>query len=153
MSDTKVDIKIDIKATIELLTQKRDFVTNIFETTKAIGFTGSEEDIEIYINLIEKRQSMFEKISDIDKILSGSPHMEIISDPDPETLKQIEKITESIKEQSNKIIELDKKNQVLIDKSKATLTGQIKNVKQGKSLTNIYQSNIGNIYTKFDKAK
>lgn len=137
------------KNIVELLTQKRDFMTNILNATKSTSLKGTEKDVDVYTELIENRQIIFNNISDIDKKLQKQE--DIISNASGDFLKQINIILEAIQSQAKQIIELDNQNKSLVEKAKTSLTGQIRSVKQGKNLSNIYQSNKDSGYTKFDR--
>ena len=141
------------KATLELLTQKRDFITNILTSTQVIGFTGIEEDAQTYIELMEKRQAIFQNIADIDKALQEKEHADRISSADGELLERINQLIETIQRQAKQVIALDNKNKDLVDKARSLLSDQIKGVRQGKNLKNMYQTDRISGYTKFDKSQ
>jgi len=102
---------------------------------------------------MEKRQGMFDSIADIDKTLAEEPHKEVISSATGDTLKKINEISDFIKQQASEIIELDNKNKSTIEKSKGLVTNQIKGVKQGQNLNNMYQPRVDSGYRQFDKSK
>lgn len=143
----------DSKQTLELLIQKRDFVTHILNATKSTSFAGTEEDAVAYIDLMDERQSLFDQIIALDNELQSPEHQNILAAADADLLKQIEDITENIKRESQAIIALDQANQPIVEQIKAKLSAQIKDVRQGKNLNNMYQATVPHSTGQFDTSK
>lgn len=140
----------DFKLTLELLKQKRDLVTGILATTRSTGFFGLEEDVETYINLIEARQVAINSIIEIEKTLNKDPHILVLSNSSPQVLAQINEIYKTIKEDSQKIIDIDSRNNDQITKSYSKLKSQVKDVNISKNLKSAYHQNLPEVYSKID---
>lgn len=140
----------DMKQTIELLVQKRDYVTGILALTQEASFLGREQDVETYIDLMTQRQGFFDQIMTLDETLATGPHQRNLHGATGQSLKAIQGITEAIQTKSKQVLALDKKNQQQVDQAKSLLTGQIKDMRQGQNLHNLYGGEASHGYGRFD---
>ncbi|MCL1996299.1 MAG: hypothetical protein FWG63_08840 [Defluviitaleaceae bacterium] len=143
----------DYKETLELLYRKRDLVTNMFLITRSLSFTGIEEDVVRYIDLIETRQKDIKKIMEIEKELEEEPHSSVLAAPPKEFSEMAELLAAEIKEQSEQIIDMDNKSKPEIQKAYGILKGQVKGVNVSKNIKSIYERSIPQVYNRVDKTK
>lgn len=112
-----------------LLEHKYDLIKEVFNITKDTTFVGDENDSERYIELMEKRTDIFERIYALDS--------EIESEKSTGFDKDVE-LNKKIKIKMQEIIDLDNENQPFIKKAKNELKHSIKNYKTGKNLNKGY---------------
>ncbi len=129
----------DLKRLIKLYRLKADKLKEILEITKSRVFTGEEEDAERFENFYEKRNEIFEQISRIDSNIS---EFNINDDMINSLLyKEVEKIKATIKTYAAEIIEIDKKNKVIMTELMEHIKKNMKNIKNQKMVRRTYQDN------------
>ena len=129
----------DSKRLIKLYRLKADKLKEILEITKSRVFTGEEEDAERFENFYEKRNEIFEQISRIDSNIS---EFNINDDMINRLLyKEVEKIKATIKTYAAEIIEIDKKNKVIMTELMEHIKKNMKNIKNQKMVRRTYQDN------------
>lgn len=143
----------DYKETLELFYQKRDLLTNMLSLTQSFSFSGVEEDAEIYVNLIESRQSYIRGIIAIEKALGSEPHARILATPPQKLSLKIEQITNEIKEISKQIVDLDNENKKAIEKTYDILKSQVKDFNVSRNIKGLYQKDITPEYNRIDTKK
>lgn len=117
------------KARVSLLVKKSELLIEILDITKSTTFVGDENDPARYIELIEKRDALFNKVYDID---------EKIAKDKAAFGKEAEAIAKRIKATISGIIKLDKENEPFAKKAVEFLRGNIKGINVGKSLSSGY---------------
>ena len=129
----------DLKRLIKLYRLKADKLKEILEITKSRVFTGEEEDAERFESFYEKRNEIFEQISRIDSNIS---EFNINDDMINSLLyKEVEKIKATIKTYAAEIIEIDKKNKVIMTELMEHIKKNMKNIKNQKMVRRTYQDN------------
>ncbi|MCL1988079.1 MAG: hypothetical protein FWG64_08950 [Firmicutes bacterium] len=123
---------MDAKYT-DILTQKLQALTTIFDATKRIKFesTGSSEhmlqEIERFASLYEQRAEIIEKIKLLDEKLAK--YKETPADS---------KLIAKIKETAKAIADLDKVNIKVSEEYKVFLKGGLKKVRDGRDISIAY---------------
>lgn len=129
----------DLKRLIKFYRLKADKLKEILEITKSRVFTGEEDDAERFENFYEKRNEIFEQISRIDSNIS---EFNINDDMINSLLyKEVEKIKATIKTYAAEIIEIDKKNKVIMTELMEHIKKNMKNIKNQKIVRRTYQDN------------
>jgi len=145
----------DIKNITELLLDKQDLVTSMLTLTKATKFYGTTDDADNYINLMEARQNNIDRIIEIDKKLGEPPFADLIKSPTKELQTVIDSVKDTIRADSDKIIQLDTANKQAVDNIITSLKGDMKGFNRGKNMRQMYQndSRAYSGYTKIDTKK
>lgn len=137
---------------VAYLEKKREMLNEMLFLTKSVKFNGTDKDPEKYIELIEKRQELMDKIQKLDTEADFSPGK---IDMLPIGLrKDAGLLWDNIKSLAAQIIELDKE---LLEKAQYivnNLKDNMKTMQEGKSIRNIYNEDAAayNGYY-FDKRK
>ena len=135
----------------ELLNQKLDIITKIFEATKRLKISGegSEEEIEQEIShfssLYEQRADLIKHIQKIDVEIAGLNEK---SDSN-----EVACIINKIKEAAKGTAELDKQYMKMSAKLSDFLKGNLKKIRDGRDMSNAYSdvdvySQSGSYYDK-----
>lgn len=129
----------DLKRLIKLYRLKADKLKEILEITKSRVFTGEEDDAERFENFYEKRNEIFEQISRIDSnIIEFNINDDVMNSL---LYKEVEKIKNTIKTYAAEIIEIDKKNKVIMTELMEHIKKNMKNIKNQKIVRRTYQDN------------
>lgn len=131
------DIREHIK---ELLLTKKDLLTAMLTETVSTKFYGNEEDAELYITLMDKRQISVDTIIDIDNKLKEEPYISFLKKPSKDFEESLYLINNSIKVLAGKIIELDKKNAKDVEGIMSNIRKQLKGFKEKQSVNALYNN-------------
>ena len=140
---------------LEMLYEKQYILDEILSCTINTTFYDNQEDnYEKYINLMETRKLYFDKIKSIDKELNDVKFKNIFLNGSQNFLADVNGIKSSFSIISKKIIDIDKQNQEVINKIMAYIKSEMKDVKDYKKVSVIYNDNSDLIYNAgyyFDK--
>ncbi len=140
---------------LEMLYEKQYILDEILSCTINTTFYDNQEDnYEKYINLMETRKLYFDKIKSIDKKLNDVKFKNIFLNGSQNFLADVNGIKSSFSIISKKIIDIDKQNQEVINKIMAYIKSEMKDVKDYKKVSVIYNDNSDLIYNAgyyFDK--
>jgi len=129
------DVKEEL---INLYRKKEKFMVKILEITENANFTGTDQDVQAYTVLIERRENIINEIKNIDHKLFSQKYKEILADRD--ISREVERMKSSIFEIVKKVIDLDKKIDTIIESVYHELKHKIKDIAVGKNVNNAYQS-------------
>jgi len=107
-----------------------------------------KEDVDVYINLVETRQDFIDKIKDIDIVLSNETHQN--NTKDISISDDIMELKSEIKKHLDILFEIDQKNIPFVQTMVNILKVEMKNLKTSKKVSNMYDNNIFEEYTKID---
>jgi hypothetical protein len=114
----------------ELYLEKIDVFNEVLELTQNLEFKNDEHDAEKYIELMEKREKLFDRAKKIDeKLAEAAPIFGV-----DKYAKELETLAKRIVEQDNSIKATALE---LRDKAKK----DVRNINEGKSLSNLYGNN------------
>jgi C4-dicarboxylate-specific signal transduction histidine kinase len=133
------------KQYIDLLNQKLDALTKIFDITKNAVFTGEEEhfeqEAENFAALYEKRANIIARIEKIEVRLSAIAKDCAIDDKSSKN-KEFTKARKTIKDKAttirDDILALDKNNTEISQKLMNFLKGGMKKLRDGKDISSKY---------------
>ena len=115
----------------DLYFEKIAILKEVLKLTQSIEFKGNEDDADKYIDLIEKREELFDRAKEIDKRLNPAENM-----PEPEEYtREVAALAKQIIEQDNYMNEAVLR---IHDESKA----DIRNINTGKNLSNLYGNTV-----------
>ena len=103
------------------LLKKKELLTKVYEMTKAVKFTGGEDDADAYTNLMERRELLFNEIKILDDEISGI---------DQST--DAYGIMDDIKKTAEGIVALDRENEAAASKIIDGLKKSLKGINEGK---------------------
>jgi len=115
----------------ELYLEKIAVLQEVLELTRDVGFNGNDDDADKYIDLIAKREELFDKAKGIDKKLE-------LSENTPETEEYMRRIGVLAKQ----IIEQDNYMNTTILKIRDDAKASVKSINTGKNLSNLYASAV-----------
>ena len=126
---------MDDKDHLGLLKQKLDALTKILEATRLMELTEGEvseddleREVELFASLYEQRAEVIAKIQKMDEALARYKGESPAS----------EKITGKIRDTAKAIFELDKKHIAASERLKASLSGNLKKIRDGRDVSNAY---------------
>lgn len=108
----------------------------LYEISSKAHFTGNEDDVDIYVDYIDNRQKIIDEIDKIDALFN-----ETLELSHTKKYIKVDEIQKEISTLVNKIIEIDKKNNIIMSKVSKDISNEI--VKTTK------QVNVNNKYTAF----
>ena len=115
----------------KLYLEKISILQEVLSLTQSVGFKGNDDDAEKYIDLIAKREELFEKAKEIDKKLDPS-------DNTPEAGKYRRELGVLAKQ----IIEQDNYMNTTVLKIREEAKADLRNINTGKNLSNLYGSTL-----------
>lgn len=138
-----------VKEVLELYMQKRDLIVQMANDSQLASFSGAEGDIEQYINAVEAREKIIDRLKAIMlKLEDYKGHLE-----NPGIIRHLSPITEEIKINTQLVIDEEKKNKPFIDKAYGRLKKEIKGLKSAKSFKSLYQSDASGMNSHIDARK
>ena len=129
------------KEYVELLNKKLIFVDKMLEMTQEVDFSGNdlEKEADKYIALYENRNTLMGHMEKLDAELSSTKYDGIKKDDsDASFVKARKQLTDKIKSSASKIIELDKKNAEISKKFTSQFKGNLKQVRDGMTVSDKY---------------
>jgi hypothetical protein len=129
---------------MEAINQAREIAEEILEMTKSFVITGDksqqEEDVEVFLALLEDREPLIDELSDIRQQLDDD---ELASPEFAEVVKIL-----------NQVTELNKKHMEEMENMRQSVQGSYKEIKQGQRIHAGYNPLPGNeVSSKFDIKK
>jgi len=126
---------------LELIIRKKDLVTKMLTTTQSLEFCGdATEDTENFVNTIKQREECIEQIKSIDEQLQKPVCLEVLANPDEVLERNIKAADISMKEDINKITEIEKNNAPKIEKMKNEMVKHMKHANTAKNMRAVYQT-------------
>ena len=130
---------------LELLNIKLGHLKHMLELTEKTHFTSSVDDEEALIkdaeefaNLYEGRGRIVTRIEKVDAELAKYKDLE----GDKSIAKEVRAIAAKGKETAAAIVELDKKNMAMSSKFTGFVKGNLKKIRDGREMNNIYGDNL-----------
>ncbi len=125
---------------LELYESKLRFLRKILTLTQAMTFHVPNE-AQKYVTLIEKRGTLFEQISLLDKMIISAEAEAYAQIPESEA-EAISKTKTEIRELAADILDLDMKMSEQVVRINSELRRHIKDYRQSKAILNVYRPDM-----------
>jgi hypothetical protein len=121
---------------IGVLKRKQDKINEIWELVRSIAFGDTEEDIEAYIKLIDQREILVNET----KIIEAELKELLGQTPDPALDTEARRMIRETDETIRKIAALEEQNQPCVAQMMESVKKNIKEIKNGKAMSQYYQN-------------
>lgn len=144
----------DSEKILEQMRLQRDKVQSMLQITKELSLSTSADSVDIYADMVERRETVFIEVKEIDAVLK-SPLLAHVWQANNDAFdKEAERITTDIKSIVKQIARYDEDHKAVCQLIIGDLKKNLKDISNQKSVNTYYQYNVSPDHgSYFDKKK